>query len=195
MYIPTKYQLEDSKEQFEFMIKYSFATLLNFNGHQIIGSHIPILVEQFNDKFILYGHVSKLNSQSDIENNSECLAIFQGPHAYISPSQYDSKGSFPTWDYIAVHAYGTFQKTSNKLEIIEKTITKYEPAYFQYWNEIPLQCKTDMMDHIETFRIDVFEMQAQKKLSQNKTAPEIKRIKMSLSTSQNPYALDLSTYL
>ena len=195
MYIPTKYQLEDSKEQYEFMIKYSFATLLNFNGNQIIGSHIPLIVEQSNDMFILYGHVSKLNSQSDIECGSECLAIFQGPHAYISPSQYDNKGSFPTWDYIAVHAYGTFRKISNKFEIIEKTIAKYEKAYFQHWNEIPLQYKINMMEHIETFRIDVHEMQAQKKLSQNKTASEIKRIKNTLSTSQNPYALDLSTYL
>lgn len=195
MYIPTKYQIVDSKEQYEFIVKYSFATLLNFNGHQIIGSHISLIVEQTNGKFILYGHVSKLNSQSDIECGSECLAIFQGPNAYISPSQYDNKGSFPTWNYIAIHAYGTFQKISNKLEIIEKTIAKYEPAYFQQWDEIPLAYKINMMEHIETFRIDIHEIQGQKKLSQNKTVSEIKRIKNTLSTNQNPYALDLSSYL
>lgn len=86
------------------MGKYNFVTLLNIKGNQIVERHIPLIVEQANDKFILYGHVSKLNCQSDIECSIECLAIFQGPQAYISPNQYDNKGSFSIWDYIAVHA-------------------------------------------------------------------------------------------
>lgn len=60
---------------------------------------------------------------------------------------------------------------------MEKTIARYEPPCFQRWTENPLKYVKVMMDHIEASRIDVHEIHAKKKLSQNRTGSEIKRIK------------------
>ena len=75
---------------------------------ELIASQIPFLVERRDGSLLLQGHLARPNPQvADLDRGGEALAIFPGPHAYISPSWYEAGPAVPTWNYASVHAYGS----------------------------------------------------------------------------------------
>ena len=126
------------------------------------------------------------------------LVIFTEPHAYISPRNYDKELNVPTWNYISVHAYGQgrlITQTDKVIEILEATISNYELAYMQQWISLPENFKFKMIKGIVAFEIEVTELQAKKKLSQNKTEAEQRRIINSLSNSNNDNEKHIADYM
>jgi len=134
----------------------------------------------------LTSHFAKSNEQwKDIETN-KVLIIFSEPNAYISPKNYDKKLNVPTWNYISVHAYGEgkiITETDKVFKILESTIDNYEIDYEQQWNNLPEEYKLEMSKGIVAFEVVVTDLQAKKKLSQNKTVSEQNNIINSLSKS------------
>ncbi|WP_133166387.1 FMN-binding negative transcriptional regulator [Sphingobacterium haloxyli] len=196
MYVPALFRFTDFEEQLNFMQKYSFATVLNYNGERIVGSHLPLVATNEGDEMVLLGHLAKSNEQAGLQNGADCLVVFSGPHAYISPRYYDKAESVPTWDYIAVHAYGTFTiEVDKKMAIMEQTICYFEEEYMVQWESLPTAYKEKMMDHIVVFSIRVHRIEGQKKLSQNKKPEEIERMKRNFADGADPYAQDLAQYL
>src|ERR1700712_1365723 len=113
MYIPPLYKNNDEAAVRDFIDKNSFGILISQVNAKLWGTHIPLGLDK-NDsgQDILTGHISKGNPQwKNFRDDSEVLAIFPGPHSYISSSWYDHE-NVPTWNYIAVHVYG-------KIKIIE----------------------------------------------------------------------------
>ncbi|WP_243713818.1 FMN-binding negative transcriptional regulator [Nostoc sp. 106C] len=106
MYIPNAFREEDIEKLVAFMRANSFATLVSLQNNIPVASHVPLVVTVQNNVVKLTGHLAKQNPQWQVFEQSESLAIFTGPHAYISPSLYEQRESVPTWNYIAVHAYG-----------------------------------------------------------------------------------------
>jgi transcriptional regulator len=104
MYIPDIYRNENRSEIIRFIEENSFAILVNQSNNKINATHIPLFVEESNEnQLVLSGHISKLNPQSEnFAENGTILAIFSGPHSYISSSWYDYE-EVPTWNYLAVH--------------------------------------------------------------------------------------------
>jgi len=124
--------------------------------------------------------------------------IFNEPHAYISPKHYDKEESVPTWDYVAVHAYGTatlIQEEGAKLRVLEETIRFYEPSYLAQWNSLSDKYRTGMLRGMVAFEIEITDLQGQKKVSQNKNAEERKRIAEALAQSDIGVERDLATYI
>src|SRR5438132_1080087 len=107
MYIPPAFRIEDLPCLHAIMRENSFATLVTGAGGELCATHIPILLDPNRGKFgTLTGHVAKANTHwESLRGNVEALVIFQGPHAYVSPSWYKTQ-AVPTWNYVAVHAYG-----------------------------------------------------------------------------------------
>ncbi|WP_084523674.1 FMN-binding negative transcriptional regulator [Adhaeribacter aquaticus] len=106
MYIPNQFAVTDKAEIIEFMKRFSFATIITAKDGLPIATHLPVIVTTKDDNIILTSHMAKANEQwKDFENN-KTLVIFSEPHAYISPKHYDKGLNVPTWNYIAVHAYG-----------------------------------------------------------------------------------------
>jgi len=87
--------------------RYEFGLLVSHGGDGLIASQAPFLVERRGEELLLQAHLARGNPQlADLAEGGEALAIFEGPHAYISPTWYQSGPAVPTWNYATVHAYG-----------------------------------------------------------------------------------------
>ncbi len=172
MYIPEIYKNEDPSDINNFIKTNSFGILINQTKGKIWGTHIPIELENnVMGKPTLQGHISKENPQwESFTDNEEVLAIFSGPHSYISSSWYDHE-NVPTWNFIAVHVYGKIRILDEAagLENLKKLVEKYESSSENPVKIENLSKKTMMQTRgIVSFEIEITEIHAQKKLSQNR---------------------------
>ena len=172
MYIPSQYKNEDLSEVRDFIRSNSFAILINQLNGRPWATHTPLELdkdEAGND--ILIGHIARANPQwKAFEANPEVLCIFNGPHSYVSSSWYKEE-EVPTWNYIAVHIYGslTVMAESEVLTWLHGLVDHYEKD-----EEKPLSLK-DMspatlrqVKGVVGFRIKINEIQAAYKLSQGR---------------------------
>lgn len=190
--------MTDREEMIAFMKQFSFATIITAKENLPVATHLPFLVSVRDDKIILTSHFAKANEHWAAVVENKVLVIFTEPHAYISPKNYDKDLNVPTWNYISVHAYGQGRivtQTDKVIEILEATIGNYELAYMQQWNSLPEDFKVKMMKGIVAFEIEVTELQAKKKLSQNKTEAEQRKIINSLSGSDNDNERLIAAYM
>ncbi|MEN7546610.1 FMN-binding negative transcriptional regulator [Rapidithrix thailandica] len=198
MYTPRSFRFTNQKEILAFMQQYSFATIINAKEGIPIATHLPFVVEQIDDSIFISSHFAKANEQIEVLENTTSLIIFSEPHAYISPNHYDRNENVPTWDYITVHAYGKAKIISDiasKQKAIEKTIAFYEKDYKAQWDGLPERFKNGMLNGIVAFEIEITELQGQKKLSQNKTANEQKKIIEHLTSSDSEVEQALGVYM
>ncbi len=171
MYIPKFFLEEDEAKILAFMRDFNFATLVTSESDLPTATHLPFITEKRFEKIILSAHLAKANLHWK-QFDKEILVIFQEPHAYISPLHYGEMPNVPTWNYIAVHAYGRakiFDEASN-LALIERQIEIFDPKYFETaWQEISKDYKVNLAKGVVAFQIEVTDLQAKKKLNQNKT--------------------------
>ena len=198
MYISKQNLATDENEIIEFITQYSFATIVTSNNGRPNASHLPFVIEKRGDEIILIAHFAKANPQWKELLNNELLVIFSEPHAYISPKLYDKELNVPTWNYIAVHAYGKaviLSETTQMLKVMEKSINAFEADYMTQWNKLPEEYKLKMLNGIVAFEIEVSSFEGSKKLSQNKTSAEQQRIIESLSSSQHDVERQIGVYM
>ena len=198
MYIPTINQWTDHDEIVAFMKNFSFATVVSTAPEGPVATHIPVLTWQEDDTIWLSAHFAIANPHAQLIDQGNTLVIFNGPHAYVSPTHYDRELNVPTWNYLAVHAYGTATIVTDPGEIqqlLSDTIDTYEPGYRQQWERLPGQYQTGMTKGIVAFNIRVTALQAKKKISQNKTDEERHRIGTALSTSTDSNVRWVATYM
>ena len=175
MYMPPAFKINDTSTITNLMRSYSFAQLItNVNGVPY-ASHIPLLYEHVGKHGRLLGHLAKANKQwVDFDGKTEALVIFNGPHAYISPSWYVSKNMVPTWNYVSVHAYGNpkiFSDTAVSNDVMDRLITFYENINNSNWSIDHLndKFKEKKFNGIVTFEIPINRLEGKFKLSQNRT--------------------------
>lgn len=107
MYVPPSFHVSDGRTLESFIGRYGFATLITSSSEGLNASHIPVMLRTRGDAQSLIGHVARANNQwRAFDGKAEALAIFHGPHAYISPTWYATSPAVPTWNYAAVHVYG-----------------------------------------------------------------------------------------
>jgi len=198
MYIPKSNILTDKYEAIDFIKKFSFGTIVTSKDNIPVATHLPFLVELRNDKIVLTSHFAKANEQWKDVVEEKVLVIFSEPHAYISPSNYEKELNVPTWNYISIHTYGHGQLITDSdkiIELLEKTIEYYEESYMKQWNSLPNDYKINMSKGIIAFEIEVDDLQAKKKLSQNKTETEQRNIISTLSKSDNSNEKSIAEYM
>src|SRR3569833_1648273 len=198
MYIPSFNTFSDKQEIFAFMQRYSFASIVTMIDDKPFATHLPFLVKDENENVLLYSQIAKANPQSKEIFDKQSLVIFTDPHAYISPSNYETEKVVPTWNYIAVHAYGTathLERMEQKAELLKHTIETFEAEYFKQWESLPEDYRTRMMNGIIAFEIEVTDLQAKKKLSQNSTDKEIENVIHSLEKSDDTNVRDIAEYM
>ncbi|MBI1193154.1 MAG: FMN-binding negative transcriptional regulator [Bacteroidetes bacterium] len=190
MYIPPHFQASDQGEALAFMRQFPFAALLTQHHGRLLASHLPFIIGEKDGQLWLRSHCARANPQAEGLDHQEVLVIFQEPHAYISPSHYSSKQQVPTWNYVAVHAYGVpriLRDPAEALTLIEASIQTFEPAYLEQWKGLSSTYRDGMLRGITAFEIPVSEWQAKDKLSQNKTEEERARIRESLAHATDPH--------
>lgn len=194
MYIPTTFRIDDFERIAAFIEEHSFATLITFDGKVPFATHLPLLFDKARGKHgSLSGHVARGNAQwkhlENLQKNSgEVLAIFQGPHAYISSSWYETDLAVPTWNYIAVHAYGTprlIDDTALDAQL-RAMIQKYESNFLTPWpGELPQDFWTKLRGAIIGFEIEITRLEGKWKLNQNRPAIDQNNVIENLQKSSN----------
>ena len=173
MFIPEHYKNENIEDIHNFLKNNSFGILINTINCKPWGTHIPLeLGKNKEGADVLIGHIAKANLQSkNLFDGDEVLCIFNGPHSYISSSWYQ-KEEVPTWNYVAVHIYGTvkIQTQDELLNSLHELVDKYEKV-----SEHPISLnnlsKNTMrqLTGIVGFEIIVNDIQAVHKLSQGRS--------------------------
>jgi transcriptional regulator len=174
MYIPKHFELKDRDRALRFMRMYNFAVLVSSHENTPVATHLPFVIEERDGNIILLSHMSRANSQwKTLGKNA--LVIFSEPHAYISPSLYEKEQNVPTWNYVAVHAYGSvsiLEKAAQQTALLEKQMHAFEEAYYEQWKRLDPAYRDNLRKGIVAFEIIVAQLQGKEKLSQNKTAVE-----------------------
>ncbi len=188
MYIPQEYKEANEDKLIGFMQAHSFAVLASASNNAVRATHLPFVIEKRDNKTFLVSHMAKANPQWKEFVDNELLIIFQGPHGYVSPANYEKKQNVPTWNYIAVHACGKatiINEPAAAIDVLEKMIGTYEAAYYKQWQELSNDYKSSMIKGIVAFEIEISRLEGKYKLSQNKTKNEQENIIKSFNASED----------
>jgi transcriptional regulator len=177
MYIPPSFKVDDISVIRRFIHTHGFASVINTVDGIPYASHLPVLLNENENGDVLRGHMARSNEQwKHFDGSREVLCIFQGPHAYISPSWYKTEGAVPTWNYTAVHAYGIpmieFEETAVR-QILNETTEKYESPMKEPWRmSLPEERLRALQNAIVGFSIRVTRFEAKFKLGQNRSGED-----------------------
>jgi transcriptional regulator len=193
MYIPDLYKNEDKESILKFLKENAFGLLINQTNGKLWATHIPLELEINKEgSAILMGHISKENPQwTAFETNDQILAVFTGPHSYISPSWYDHE-NVPTWNYTAVHVYGKVKIIEGDavIDSLTKLVDKYEQNSKCPVRVADFSKKTMMQTRgIVAFEIKIEEIQAQTKMSQNRDDKNYTNIISELEKTKNQQSM------
>ncbi len=192
MYIPKHNQLEDRAALLAYMRAYSFAALASAGPAGLMATHLPFVIEEQDGRITLLAHMARANPQwRDFAAGAETLVIFMQPHAYVSPRLYDSRQNVPTWNYVAVHAYGRpelIEERAAKLELQRKLIRQHDAAFLEQMAGLPDSYLDAKLAAIVSFSIAVTRIEARYKLSQDKNPAERERIARELEASGDSVA-------
>ncbi len=191
MYIPDHFAHQGSAEPLAFMQRFNFATMITWVENSPFASHLPLVVEQADQSLMIYGHFARKNPQWENLEAQTVLVIFSEPHAYVSPSLYEKQLNVPTWNYVAVHAYGSTRLVHQEDEafhILEKQMQTYESQYLVQWGTLPEEYKKAMIKGIVAFEMTVTKLEAKYKLSQNKTERDRQNVMEHLLQSEDASA-------
>lgn len=180
MHIPKYNQETDWQQISAFIQENSFGILINVSAGVPLATHIPIELDEKPDGSpVLRGHVAKQNPQWEAFTSGTALAIFTAPHAYISSSWYE-KEKIPTWNYIAVHVYGQLRLLSEEelLDSLSKLMHRYEAASAKpvSIDDIPHKELHNNLKAIVGFEMNISDVQARFKLSQNRNAHDYESV-------------------
>jgi len=166
-----------------------FAILISSTDDGPFATHLPLFVPVAEEKIVLHGHVAKANPHSRyLEQQSQCLTIFHGPHSYISPSNYTVRESVPTWNYAAVHVYGNARLFSSEQDLhamLHELMETFEPAYRLQWEGLSQTYRENMLRQIIGFEIVATKIEGKFKLSQNRTREDQANVIASLEKAQD----------
>ena len=194
MYVPKYNQLEDQAALLAYMRAYSFAALATSGPGGLTATHLPFVIEEDGGRITLLAHMAKANPQwRDFAAGVEALVIFMQPHAYVSPRLYDSRQNVPTWNYVAVHAYGRpvlIEERAAKIALQQKLIRQHDAAYLTQMAELPASYLDARLAAIVSFSIAVTRIDARYKLSQDKNPAERERIARELEASGDSMAAE-----
>jgi transcriptional regulator len=166
--------------------RHDFGLLISHGPAGLVASHIPFLVEREDDGLHLIGHLARPNPQvAELSDGGEVLAIFSGPHAYISPGWYASGPAVPTWNYVDVHAYGTLRLIDDVdwlRMVLRRLSDRHEARSAEPWKmqDLPEPYVSGMMKGIIGLDIAVERLEGKYKLSQNRPAADRPRIAAAL---------------
>lgn len=184
MYTPKFNRIADRTTLIEAMRTYSFAILFGMQSDPEsaatpVATHLPLVVKDEGEHGLIEGHFARANRHWQSLAGRETLVVFPGPHSYVSPTLYTDPLSVPTWNYIAVHAYGTMQLVDDepgKEALLKGLIAQNEPAYAEQWRNLPEGFRRTLLAGIVGFRVPIARVEGKFKLSQNREPQERRNV-------------------
>ncbi len=198
MYSPSYNQIENRAEVLEFMRANNFAVVVTATGGEPRASHLPVLVEERDGRWVILAHMAKNNPQWEAFFDDEVLVVFHGAHAYVSPRWYAEKERVPTWNYAAVHAYGkvtAFHEEGAKRAAVAKLVAHHDPKWMAEFEKLSPAYMEGMLGGIVAFEIPVDRIETRWKLSQNRGRHDMELITAELEKSGFSWERDLVTLM
>ncbi|WP_138513838.1 FMN-binding negative transcriptional regulator [Maricaulis alexandrii] len=181
MYIPPAFRMDDESEMRSLMRTYDFALMLVPGAPDLAATHIPLKLAD--ERQVLIGHVAMANPMAEaIQAGKEAIAVFSGPHAYVSPTWYeDPAKNVPTWNYVAVHAFGVLVPLEGSEA--ERALSSQIADFEAEWRitDIELKRRAKLESAIQCFEFEIHRLEGKAKLSQNKSIEERLRIAHALN--------------
>lgn len=170
----------DLRPLYDLIDLYGFGCLVTTSNGTLRADHLPFVLRPGQgERGMLASHVGRRNPVVDrLRAGEPCLAIFQGPHGYISPTWYLRDDTVPTWNYVAVHVHGTpgIISDANDFRLLLETMTaKYEQQEGG-WTVSKVEHKPYLFDAIVGFQIRITSVEARLKLSQNKAVADVEHV-------------------
>ena len=202
MYRPAAFR-QDDLTALHAQIESTGLALLTSNGPAgLQATHLPLLLEPGEGEFgTLYGHFARANPHWQALDGQEALAVFSGPDAYVHPGWYPGKAEHgrvvPTWNYIAVHAWGpveTFDEPARLLELLARLTARHEAGRPKPWslNDAPTEYIERQLRAIVGFALPIHRLEGQWKLSQNRQVADRAGVREGLAASDNPRDRELA---
>ena len=202
MYTPAHFRIDDAALIGEFMRQFDFVAIVTQSPAGLVASHVPVVVSGEGESLRISGHVARANDHWQfMDGQTESMAVFSGPHAYISPSWYVSSGrTVPTWNYAVVHAYGRPRFTDDPavLRTVVETLTRRNEAHRDPpWTteRIPADSYEKMLRAIVAFEMPVSRCEAKFKLGQNRSAADRTAAAAGLDAEQSPASAAVAEFM
>ena len=188
MYVPAHFRVTDPDTLFAFMARHSFALLVSASDGEPFATHLPLLLDRAEGPHgTLRGHLARGNPHGRQLAGRRVLAVFSGPHAYVSPTWYEAENTVPTWNYAAVHAYGVCELVEDAGEVLRMladTVGVYEGGRPNPW---PFDPGTEFARKVAAgvvgFRIGIDRLEGKWKLNQNHPPERRERVARELECS------------
>src|SRR5262249_43013719 len=158
---PSMFEMAEREEMWSLIERYPFGVLVTMRDGVPFATHLPFV----RDGEALMGHVARANPQWQGLADQEALAIFSGPHAYVSPAWYEAEGVVPTWNYVAVHAYGRCRLVEGDelMALLERSVGAFDRAGWRLDKDYAAR----LAGGIVGFRMEGVRLEGKAKLSQN----------------------------
>lgn len=188
MYIPPLHKEDDPEILHGIMRENGFGLLISSGEDGPTATHVPMMLETGGDgEAALTGHMARANQHLEtLANDPKALAVFSGPHAYVSPSWYEASPAVPTWNYVAVHAYGNVSLVEDPAALepmLTDLVHEYEDPRKTAWRmeDLPEEYRARRMKGIVGFRMAITRLDGKLKLSQNQSAGDAARVANALA--------------
>ena len=188
LYIPRAFAVEHRGTLDALIDEHPFATLVTFTSPEPHVSHVPLLRD---GEHALLGHFARANPHAEHAESARSLAIFHGPHAYVSPRWYqDPANAVPTWNFATVHVHGTITRLAGAAEaegVVAKLVERFEgndPAAWRFTQQGA--ARNALIANIQPFRLTIERVVGKLKLSQNRPAADRQRVIAALADDEHP---------
>jgi len=175
MYLPDAFRLDDRQTLLAHVTAHPFATVITHGEGGLAASHLPLLVDV--QRHLLRGHLARENPQfGHFAAGAEVLAVFHGPHAYVSPSLYEEHPSVPTWNYVVVHVRGRGRLVDEPelRGILDDLVTRFDSTGWRL--KAPEEYLRSTLAAIAGFEIPIERLEGKWKLSQNRSLNDQMRV-------------------
>ena len=193
MYVPKAFAEEDPARIRAFLDTNDFAILVTMQDGSPFATHLPLLLDADRGPLgTLVGHMARANPQwRAFDGATQVLAIFSGPHGYVSPRWYETEPAVPTWNYAAIHVYGaarTVEDEAAARALLARTAARYEGTGTDAWTMAGLSepYVAGMLRGLVAFEMPIARIEAKFKLSQNRPPVDRQRVVERLADSASP---------
>lgn len=194
MYTPSNFAINDLHDLQQQILDTRLAVLVTHGEQGLQASHLPLLLRpDQGPNGTLYGHFARANPQwKALQDGAQALVIFAGADAYVSPGFYPSKADHgkvvPTWNYVAVHAYGTvevFTDADRLRNLVSALTDRHEAGRNNPWKvaDAPADYIDGMLKAIVGFALPIERLEGKRKLSQNRSPADIAGVREGLAAS------------
>lgn len=201
LYTPKAFAPPDATAVDRLLREHPFATLITPGDPEPSISHLPLQYRpERGERGMLLGHVARANPHWRRFGDAASIAIFHGPHTYVSPSWYAQPASaVPTWNYAVAHVHGRVELMGDEAEtraLLEEMIGRYEGGRSSPWRlQLEGRPLAAMLEAIVGFRLVIERIDAKLKLSQNRSAEDRERVIAALRADGGKEAVDAAEWM